>query len=108
MSEELNPFKVAQAQFDEAAELLGLDPALRTLLRQPRREYRFTIPVKMDDTSTEVFVGYRVQYNDVRGPCKGGLRWHPEETIDTVRALAAWMTWKTSVMDLPLGGARGA
>jgi glutamate dehydrogenase (NAD(P)+) len=107
MSEELNPFKVAQAQFDEAAELLGLDPALRVLLRQPRREYRFTIPVKMDDTSTEVFVGYRVQYNDARGPCKGGLRWHPEETIDTVRALAAWMTWKTSVLDLPLGGGKG-
>ncbi len=107
MSEKLNPFKVAQQQFDEAAEILGLEPALRELLRWPRREYRFTIPVKMDDGSTQVFHGYRVQYNDARGPNKGGLRWHPEETIDTVRALAAWMTWKTAVVDIPLGGGKG-
>jgi glutamate dehydrogenase (NAD(P)+) len=102
-----NPFAIAQAQFDEAAEMLGLEPAMRALLRWPRREYQFTIPVKMDDGSTEVFHGYRVQYNDARGPCKGGLRWHLEETIDTVRALAAWMTWKTSVVDIPLGGGKG-
>jgi glutamate dehydrogenase (NAD(P)+) len=104
---ELNPFKIAQAQFDEAAEILGLDPAMRDILRWPRREYKFTIPVKMDDGSTKVFHGYRVQYNDSRGPTKGGLRWHPDETIDTVRALAAWMTWKTSVVDIPLGGGKG-
>ena len=107
MSEELNPFKVAQAQFDEAAEILGLEPAMCALLRQPRREYQFTIPIRMDDGSSQVFTGYRVQYNDARGPAKGGLRWHPEETIDTVRALAAWMTWKTAVLDLPLGGGKG-
>ncbi len=104
---ELNPFKIAQAQFDEAAEILGLDPAMREILRWPRREYKFTIPVKMDNGTTKVFHGYRVQYNDSRGPTKGGLRWHPDETIDTVRALAAWMTWKTSVVDIPLGGGKG-
>ncbi len=107
MSEALNPFKVAQAQFDEAAEMLGLEPAMREFLRWPRREYKFTIPVRMDDGSTQVFHGYRVQYNDARGPTKGGLRWHPEETFDTVRALAAWMTWKTAVVDIPLGGGKG-
>lgn len=104
---ELNPFKIAQAQFDEAAEFLKLEPAMREILRWPRREYKFTIPVKMDDGTTKVFHGYRVQYNDSRGPTKGGLRWHPDETIDTVRALAAWMTWKTSVVDIPLGGGKG-
>jgi len=104
---ELNPFKIAQAQFDEAAEILGLEPAMREILRWPRREYKFTIPVKMDDGTTKVFHGYRVQYNDSRGPTKGGLRWHPDETIDTVRALAAWMTWKTSLVDIPLGGGKG-
>jgi len=107
MSEELNPFKIAQAQFDEAAEFLGLEPAMREVLRWPRREYQFTIPVKMDDGSTKVFHGYRIQHNDARGPAKGGIRWHPAETIDTVRALAAWMTWKTAVVDIPLGGGKG-
>ncbi len=107
MSEALNPFKVAQAQFDEAAEQLGLESSMRELLRWPRREYKFTIPVRMDDGSTQVFHGYRVQYNDARGPTKGGLRWHPEETLDTVRALAAWMTWKCAVVDIPLGGGKG-
>jgi glutamate dehydrogenase (NAD(P)+) len=104
---ELNPFKIAQAQLDEAAEKLGLDKATHELLRWPQREFRVTIPVKMDDGSTKVFHGYRVQYNSSRGPTKGGLRWHPDETIDTVRALAAWMTWKCAVVDIPLGGGKG-
>jgi glutamate dehydrogenase (NAD(P)+) len=107
MTEELNPFQIAQRQLDEAAELLGLDEATHQLLRWPRRELRVTIPVRMDDGGVQVFHGYRVQYNDARGPTKGGLRWHPDETIDTVRALAAWMTWKTAVVDIPLGGGKG-
>ncbi len=104
---DLNPFAIAQQQLDEAAERLGLDRATHELLRWPMREYRFTLPVKMDNGATRVFKGYRVQYNCARGPTKGGLRWHPEETIDTVRALAAWMTWKTAVVDIPLGGGKG-
>ncbi|MFQ5614772.1 MAG: Glu/Leu/Phe/Val dehydrogenase [Anaerolineae bacterium] len=102
-----NPFEIAQRQLDEAVQILRLDPATHQLLRWPRREIRVTIPVKMDDGTVKVFHGYRVQYNDARGPTKGGLRWHPDETIDTVRALAAWMTWKTSVVDIPLGGGKG-
>ena len=103
----LNPFQIAQAQFDEAAERLGLDGAMRHFLRWPQREFHVTLPVRMDDGAFRVFHGYRVQYNWARGPTKGGLRWHPDETIDTVRALAAWMTWKTSVVDIPLGGGKG-
>ncbi len=104
---ETNPFKIAQRQLDEAAAILGLDPATHALLREPLRELTVSIPVHMDDGSVKVFKGYRVQYNDARGACKGGLRWHPDETIDTVRALAAWMTWKTSAVDIPLGGGKG-
>jgi len=104
---ELNPFKIAQAQLDVAAARLGLDPATHELLRWPQVEFRFTLPVEMDDGKIKIFHGYRVQYNSARGPTKGGLRWHPEETIDTVRALAAWMTWKTAVVDIPLGGGKG-
>lgn len=107
MTENLNPFQIAQAQLDEAAELLALDPATHALLRDPRRELHVTIPVRMDDGTVNVFKGFRVQYNDSRGPTKGGLRFHPDETIDTVRALAAWMTWKTAVVDIPLGGGKG-
>lgn len=107
MSENLNPFAIAQRQLDDAAELLQLDSAMHQFLRQPMREFHFTIPVKMDDGSTQVFNGFRVQYNDARGPNKGGIRFHWEETIDTVRALAAWMTWKTAVVDIPLGGGKG-
>ena len=103
----MNPFAIAQQQLDEAAERLGLDAATHELLRWPMREYHFTLPVKMDSGNTRVFKGYRVQYNAARGPTKGGLRWHPEETVDTVRALAAWMTWKTAVVDIPLGGGKG-
>ncbi len=103
----MNPFAIAQQQLDEAADRLGLDAATHELLRWPMREYHFTLPVKMDNGATRIFKGYRVQYNNARGPTKGGIRWHPEETIDTVRALAAWMTWKTSVVDIPLGGGKG-
>ncbi len=107
MSKELNPFAIAQKQLDEAAKIMKLDPATHELLRWPMREFHVRIPVRMDDGSVKVFEGFRVQYNDARGPTKGGIRFHPEETFDTVRALAAWMTWKTAVMDLPLGGAKG-
>ncbi len=104
---ELNPFKIAQMQLDEAAERLGLDAATHELLRWPQLELKVTLPVEMDDGKIKIFHGYRVQYNSSRGPTKGGLRWHPQETIDTVRALAAWMTWKTAVVDIPLGGGKG-
>ncbi len=104
---EMNPFAIAQQQLDEAAGRLGLDKATHELLRWPMREYHFTLPVKMDSGETKIFKGYRVQYNDARGPNKGGIRWHPEETIDTIRALSAWMTWKTAVVDIPLGGGKG-
>ena len=86
---ELNPFKIAQEQLDAAAKRLGLDSATHELLRWPQRELIVTIPVHMDDGKIKIFYGYRVQYNYGRGPAKGGLRWHPEETIDTVRALVA-------------------
>jgi glutamate dehydrogenase (NAD(P)+) len=103
----LNPFAIAQQQFDSAADLLNLDAGLRAVLREPVRELHVTLPVRMDDDSVKTFKAFRVQYNDARGPAKGGIRFHPEETIDTVRALSAWMTWKTAVMDLPLGGGKG-
>ena len=102
-----NPFETAQEQFDHAAELLELDQGTRELLRNPMREYHFNIPVRMDDGLVKVFRGFRVQHNDARGPAKGGIRFHPQETIDTVRALSMWMTWKTAVADLPLGGGKG-
>jgi len=107
IAKEFNPFLIAQRQLDEAAEIMGLDPAVHELLRWPMRELHVTMPVRMDDGTVKIFHGFRVQYNDARGPTKGGIRYHPEETIDTVRALAAWMTWKTAVMDLPLGGGKG-
>jgi len=105
--DKLNPFKIAQRQLDEAAQKLELDKGTAEALRWPLRELHLSFPVKMDDGSVKVFHGYRVQYNDSRGPCKGGIRFHPDETIDTVRALAAWMTWKTAVVDIPLGGGKG-
>jgi len=98
---------MAQEQLDRTARLLPLDSATHTLLREPMRELTVTFPVRMDSGETKIFKGFRVQYNDARGPCKGGIRFHPEETIDTVRALAAWMTWKTSLLDLPYGGGKG-
>jgi len=103
----LNPFEIAQHQLSLAADMLGLDETTHEFLRWPMREFHVRIPVKMDDGKTEIFEGFRVQYNDARGPTKGGLRFHPEETFDTIRALAAWMTWKCAVMDLPLGGGKG-
>lgn len=106
-SKEFNPFEMAQAQFDKVADLLNLDSATRELLRNPLREYAFSIPVKMDDGTTKVFRGFRVQHNDARGPAKGGIRFHPHETADTVRALAMWMTWKCAVVNIPLGGGKG-
>ena len=102
-----NAFEMAQVQFDHVAELLKLDLQVREYLRWPLREYRFRIPVHMDDGIIRLFEGFRVQHNDARGPCKGGTRFHPAETADTVRALAMWMTWKCAVADLPLGGGKG-
>jgi glutamate dehydrogenase (NAD(P)+) len=98
---------MAQAQFDRVADILQLDQATREFLRVPMREFSFSIPVRMDDGMTQIFRGFRVQHNDARGPNKGGIRFHPQETVDTVRALAMWMTWKCSVVDIPLGGGKG-
>jgi len=102
-----NPFEIAQQQVDACARLLKLDAGAQAKLRNPMRELHVTLPVRMDDGMVRVFHGYRVQYNDARGPTKGGIRFHPAETIDTIRALAAWMTWKCALMDLPLGGSKG-
>ena len=102
-----NAFTDAVAQFDRLADLMGLDKPTRDLLRSPAHEHRLTLPVRLDDGSVEVFEGFRIQHNDARGPAWGGVRFHPQETIDTIRALAMWTTWKTAVVDLPLGGAMG-
>lgn len=102
-----NPFEVAQKQFDRAADVLALNPAVRDLLRLPIREYHFSIPVRMDDGEIKVFRGFRIQHNDARGPGKGGIRLHPLQTVDTMRALAMWNTWRCAVADLPLGGSMG-
>lgn len=102
-----NSFKVAQKQVVEGARLLNLDEATIEHLKWPQREFKFTLPVKMDKGEIKIFHAYRIQYNFARGPAKGGIRFHPDETVDTIRALAAWMTWKTAVVDLPLGGGKG-
>ncbi len=102
-----NPFENAQAQFDSVAEILDLDSGTRELLRQPMKEFHFTIPVRMDDGTTKIFRAFRIKHNDARGPAKGGIRFHPHETADTVRALSIWMTWKCAVVDIPLGGGKG-
>lgn len=107
MGNDSNLFQMAQRQLDECAKILKLDPGIHNLLRIPLRELHVAIPVKMDTGKIKVFQGFRVQYNDARGPTKGGIRFHPDETIDTVRALAAWMTWKCSLLGLPLGGGKG-
>src|SRR4030043_1065159 len=104
---EINPFENAKKQIDACARILGLSPSVMTMVKTPMRELHVSLPVRIDDGSIKVFQGFRVQYNDARGPAKGGIRFHPEETVDTVRALAAWMTWKCSLLDLPLGGGKG-
>ncbi|MDD2754960.1 MAG: Glu/Leu/Phe/Val dehydrogenase [Methanothrix sp.] len=102
-----NPFEISQKQLADCAKILNLDDGVHEFLKHPMREFHVSIPVRMDDGSMKIFQGFRVQYNDALGPCKGGIRFHPEETIDTVRALSAWMTWKTSLLGLPLGGGKG-
>ena len=104
---ELNPFSIVQQQIDACAAILNLSPEITAVLKKPVRELHVSLPVRMDNGKVKVFQGYRVHYNDARGITKGGIRFHPDETIDTVRALAAWMTWKTALLDLPLGGAKG-
>jgi glutamate dehydrogenase (NAD(P)+) len=105
--DKINPFDIVRRQIDRCAEILNLEPNVTAFLKTPMREIHVSLPVRMDDGNVKLFQGYRVQYNDARGICKGGIRFHPEETIDTIRALSAWMTWKCSLLDLPLGGSKG-
>jgi glutamate dehydrogenase (NAD(P)+) len=99
-----NSFEMVQMQVDICTRILGMDGGRYPMLRQPMRELSVALPIRMDNGSTRVFQGFRVHYNDARGPTAGGIRFHPEQTIDTVRALAAWMTWKSACVDIPLGG----
>ena len=105
--DQLNAFQMAQNQFDSIAAKIDIAKDVREVLRYPAREFRFQIPVRMDDGSIKVFFGFRVQHSDARGPAKGGIRFAADETLDTVRALAMWMTWKCAVADIPLGGGKG-
>ena len=105
--EDLNPHKIAQIQFDIAAEYLKLDAGLRQILRTPKRVLEVSIPTKMDNGQVKVFTGYRVQHNVARGPAKGGIRYHPNVTVDEVKALATWMTWKCATVNIPFGGGKG-
>ena len=105
--EDLNPYRIAQIQFDIAAEYLKLDPGLRQILRTPKRVLEVSIPTKMDNGQMKVFTGYRVQHNVARGPAKGGIRYHPNVTVDEVKALATWMTWKCAAVNIPFGGGKG-
>ncbi|RLG46558.1 MAG: glutamate dehydrogenase [Thermoproteota archaeon] len=107
MTSALNPYEMAVKQLEEVAKLMDLDRGILEILKRPKREIIVHLPVKMDNGEIRVFTGYRVQHNDARGPCKGGIRYHPDVNLDEVRALAMWMTWKTAVMDLPYGGAKG-
>jgi glutamate dehydrogenase (NAD(P)+) len=107
IKEDLNSFRIAMRQFDYAAEKCGLEPGLCEVLRRPRRALSLSLPVKMDDGSIRVFEGFRVQHNSARGPCKGGIRYHPNVTFDEVKALATWMTWKCAIVNIPFGGAKG-
>ena len=107
MVEDLDPFDIAVKQLEKAAKVINLDKQALSLLKEPLQILQVRIPVKMDDGRTEVFTGFRVHYNNARGTVKGGIRFHPEESLSTVKALAAWMTWKTAIVDIPLGGAKG-
>src|SRR3954466_5332910 len=106
-AEELNPFKIAQAQFETAANYLDLDRSMRQVLKHAKRQLVVSIPVKMDGGEVCVFEGYRVQHNVARGPAKGGIRFHPNVTLDEVKALASWMTWKCATVGIPYGGGKG-
>src|SRR5438067_11767223 len=106
-AEDLNPFRIAMRQFDTAAEKLKLDPGLREFLRSPRRAMLLNLPIKLDNGKIKVFQGFRVQHNNSRGPCKGGIRYHPDVSLDEVQALASWMTWKCATVNIPFGGAKG-
>ncbi|HEX7287987.1 MAG TPA: Glu/Leu/Phe/Val dehydrogenase [Candidatus Angelobacter sp.] len=106
-TEDLNPFRIAMRQFDTAAEKLKLDPGMREVLRSPRRALTLSLPIKMDNGAIKVFQGFRVQHNNARGPCKGGIRYHPNVTFDEVQALASWMTWKCATVNIPFGGGKG-
>src|SRR5690554_3189240 len=107
MAENLNPFEIVQQQISEAGKYLNLDPAIEAVLKQPKRVLTVTFPVKMDDGTTRVFTGIRAQHNDAIGPCKGGIRFHPDVTVDEVKALSMWMTFKCGVVGLPYGGGKG-
>jgi glutamate dehydrogenase (NAD(P)+) len=107
MAENLDPFDIAVKQLEKAAKVINLDKQALNILKEPLQILQVRLPVKMDDGRTEVFTGFRVHYNNARGPVKGGIRFHPEESLSTVKALAAWMTWKTAIVDIPLGGAKG-
>ena len=104
---ELNVYESAEARFEVAAKELGLEEGLYRFLKYPNKEIAVYLPIVMDDGGMQVFVGYRVQHSSVRGPCKGGIRYSPGVTLDEVRALASWMTWKCAVVDIPFGGAKG-
>jgi glutamate dehydrogenase (NAD(P)+) len=107
LAEELNPFLIARQQFNRAADYLDLDSSTRNVLSSPKRQLIVSIPVKMDGGDVQVFEGYRVQHNIARGPCKGGIRYHPNVTLDEVKALASWMTWKCATVGIPYGGGKG-
>jgi glutamate dehydrogenase (NAD(P)+) len=106
-NEEYNPYMTAQSHVDRVGKMMGLDQDIIEILRKPRRELTVNMPVKMDNGSIQMFTGFRVQHNFARGPCKGGIRYHPDVTLDEVRALAMWMTWKCTVVGIPFGGAKG-
>ena len=107
MSDTPNPFQVSLDQLNNAANLLKLDPDIHSVLKNPKKIITVSLPIKKDDGSIETFIGHRVQYNDFRGPCKGGIRYHPDVTLDEVKALSAWMTWKCAVVNIPFGGGKG-